>query len=142
MSQEQIQYARMKAEMDAMKAQQETLKKEQESLKYQRDLAHAEKLVTQLNAEGYFFKEPQKEAEKLAKMTTQEQNERMDEVRLNYQRDPTAGNMLRTVTSDPKIGPDVIKPEHQERALAYMRTHGDEDDEEAWDKAVAATANK
>jgi hypothetical protein len=141
-SQDQILYAKMQAEIAEMKQLREADRQERDALKWERELAIGHQLVTQLNAEGYYFRDTAKEAERFARLDATGRQERLAEVRLNYQRDPTAGSMLRTINPAKTEGPDVVDGKHQELALAYMRKHEDEydDPEKAWEDALEKTA--
>lgn len=127
-------------EQDALRYQrlderQKDLEAKQAALEKERDEAIGKACVADLNREGFYFKDAEKEVLRFASLTPAQRTERMEEIRLNYQRDPAAGPMLKLADPTKDKGPDVVTEQHQTKALTYMREHGCE-----WDEALAKTA--
>jgi len=116
-----IQYAKLEADVKSLTSEKESFAAERERLRSERATAQAEKYVAQLNGEGFYFKDAGKEVQRFARMTEAEAQERMAEIRQNYQQDPVKASqqMLPTVTEPG--GAPVMTEQRLEVAQQYMR---------------------
>lgn len=78
-----IRYARIERDMKA-------LRESNDQLRYAAEKADAERVVTQLQAEGFAIPDKAKLVGQLAKMPSAARDERCEEIRACYQRDPAA----------------------------------------------------
>lgn len=93
------------------------------ALEYSRTKEQCERVVTQLEAEGFLIRDRAKEVERLALMPSNtERNARTDEIRANYQKDPAAGGFLRVHEGPTEKSP--VTREQSERAVRYASEKG------------------
>jgi len=126
---ENIQYKRMQSQIDALKTK--------------NDRKECEDLVRDLvQNHGVYLPNANKEVEKLMRYSTEERQERVEEIRLNYQRDPTAGKMVEVERAALDLGP---KPTFDQIAAAVHYTEAnnlDMDDNDDFAKAMEAVRRK
>lgn len=140
--------ARMQRDSQAIRyardqREREELRKQVNQLQSERNKDRAETRVIQLQAEGYLIPDRAKEVQKMAAMTTDAQrDERVEEIRLNYHRDPTAGLML-PVGDDVDAPQSGKTPDERPRPLggssgADLRYHGGTDLDKRYDQYLRA----
>lgn len=110
-----VQYARLEAEN-------RTLRQRLEAVEKARAVEAARALVAGWQADGYVVRDPAKEVERLARLDEAGRADRDAEVRENYARDPSAGDMLPVVRGTPGREGEFTQA-HLERAEQYMRQH-------------------
>lgn len=126
-----IRYSRMQAEIDALKTREADA-----NLRYQR--AECERVVTQLESEGYELDRAE-EVKELLGLAPDKREAYVARVKKRYQRAPVGGTFVRT--EEPE-GPDERygaggRGAH-DKAMHYMREHPGTSYEQARDKTAAA----
>jgi hypothetical protein len=122
----------------------EALERQNRALLYERDRATCEQQVTQLEAEGYLVRDRAKLVAKLAGLPAAARAAEVEDIRLNYQRDPARvpevpvapGRPAGTALDDD--GEEVLTERHMPAYHAYLREHPGCDFEDGKRHALSA----
>lgn len=115
-----------------------TLKEQAEAAGYRANLAESQQIVHRLQyQEGFYLRDPDAEAVKLAKLDDEGRKERIAEIRQNYQRDPTAGDLVRDAdTQQTRYGGRELSKADVQEVVHYAEDHDiDTSEGDGWEKA-------
>lgn len=102
-----------------------------------------EDAVRKLAYEGYFIRDSEKEVQRLMRMDQPERDERIAEIRANYQRDPAAGDMIGVERGDSAASYGVMTGAQVNAMVIYCEENNlDFSNQEHYARAMGAVLGK
>ena len=121
-----LQYQQLANEVTTLRGELKRVVTERNEERLNYSKSEATRLVQQLQHEGYVLPSPQKEVEKLVAMTPAQRAERVQEIRVCYQKDPT-GDLIPLADLPASTAPVAagrpLTREQRDQALNYMAEH-------------------